>query len=257
MMRSSLSAIFAALLSGSIAAQTLTYAVDLTGAQEVPPATTSGNGRATVTLNRTTGAVSVSGSYQNLSSAASAAHIHGASRRGLNSGVIVGLTVSGGTTGTFSGSGTLTAAQITDMLEGVTYLNVHTGNFPGGEVRGQIDSVPGSGSPNATLLSISGSATPGGMLQVSCPPTINRAVIVFGLPLPPGQTGPFPAGLACMAPTALAFDLAVPPIVVGTSSTTVTIPSGLPAGAVAIQCAMVPPAANCIDFSIGARVAIR
>lgn len=256
-MRTSLPAILAALLSGSLAAQSLTYVVELTGTQEVPPVTTSATGSATVTLDRMTGAVSVSGSYQNLAAAATAAHIHGASRRGLNSGVIVGLMVTGGTTGTFSGSGTLTAAQIQDMLDGVTYLNVHTGSFPGGEIRGQIDAVPGSGSPNANLLSISGAATPGGMLQVSCPPTINRAVIVFGLPLPAGQTGPFPAGLACMAPTTLAFGLAVPPIVVGNSTTSVTIPTGLPSGWVAIQCAMVPPAGNCIDFSIGARVAIR
>ena len=63
--------------------------------------------------------------------------------------------------------------------------------------------------------------------------------------------------LACTAPTALAFDLVVPPIVVANSSLNVTIPMGLPPGFVAIQCAMVPLTGSCVDFRVGARVAIR
>ena len=56
----------------------------------------------------------------------------------MNAGIIVALTQSGGTSGTVSGSGTLTPAEITGMLNGQTYINVHTVSHPGGETRGQI-----------------------------------------------------------------------------------------------------------------------
>ena len=44
-----------------------------------------------------------------------------------------------GTAGTFSGSGTLNMGQVTNLLNGMTYLNVHTAMHPAGEIRGQIE----------------------------------------------------------------------------------------------------------------------
>jgi hypothetical protein len=38
----------------------------------------------------------------------------------------------------FSGSGTLSAANMAGLLAGQTYLNVHTAANPGGEIRGQV-----------------------------------------------------------------------------------------------------------------------
>lgn len=110
------------------------------------------------------GSITFSLSYANMTSAVTQAHIHfGASR--TNGGVMVFLC--GGskpacpTSGTVTG--TLTAADVstlpsgnTDsvipqgiqtsdlnaMLEAIrtgnTYINVHTANFPGGEIRGQV-----------------------------------------------------------------------------------------------------------------------
>jgi len=114
------------------------YSVTLNGANEVPASGSAGTGTATVTLDDVTGAVSVSGSYTGLGSNATAAHIHGPAPAGVNAGVIVGLSVSGGTAGTFSGAGVLTPTQVGNMLGGLTYLNVHTVGFGGGEIRGQI-----------------------------------------------------------------------------------------------------------------------
>jgi len=52
-------------------------------------------------------------------------------------------TVNGGLIdGTFSGSGTLTAGEITDLNNGDLYVNIATTPFPAGEVRGQITAVP-------------------------------------------------------------------------------------------------------------------
>src|SRR5690606_35768747 len=39
---------------------------------------------------------------------------------------------------TWTGAGTLSAAQIAAMLAGDTYVNLHTAANPGGEIRGQI-----------------------------------------------------------------------------------------------------------------------
>jgi hypothetical protein len=244
------------LLAGALAAQPVTYLVELTGAQEVPPNNSSGIGSATVTLDPGNGSVSVSGTYSNLTTSTVAVHIHGTSRRGVNSGVVVGLTASGGTSGSLSGSGTLTAAQVQSMLDGLTYLNVHTSMFPGGEIRGQIDAVPGSGSTGAPGVSISGNATPGGTLQLAAPPSINNKFLLVGLALPALQTLPLPPSLACMAPTNIGIDITFTPLVFG-SSATLPIPAGLPPFWLGVQCALVPLTPTCLDLSVASRVAIR
>jgi len=142
-----------ALLLGGIAALTLAtpasalgvhvYTCSLSPTQEVPPTASSATGACTVTLDDVTGSVTVSGSYGGLTSNATLAHIHGPAPVGVNAGILIGLTPSGGTSGTVSGGGTLSPANITNMLNGLTYVNVHTVNNGGGEVRGQIvSSVP-------------------------------------------------------------------------------------------------------------------
>lgn len=131
--------LFAALaLVGPARADTRIFAFPLSAGQEVPPSGTGGSGQATVFLDDVTGAVSVTGTYTGLSSVAIAAHIHGPAPAGVNAGVIVGLTISGGTSGTLSGGGTLSAANVSDMIAGLTYVNLHTSSFGGGEIRGQI-----------------------------------------------------------------------------------------------------------------------
>jgi hypothetical protein len=56
----------------------------------------------------------------------------------MNAGILVGLTHTGGTSGLLSGGGTLSAGQINDMKNGLHYVNVHSVNFGGGEIRGQV-----------------------------------------------------------------------------------------------------------------------
>jgi hypothetical protein len=43
------------------------------------------------------------------------------------------------TSGNFSGSGTLTPAQVQDVLMLRTYINIHSVTYPNGELRGQVD----------------------------------------------------------------------------------------------------------------------
>ena len=115
-----------------------TYAVSMTGAEEVPPVVTGGTGTAIVTLDDVTGNVTVSGNFTGLTSNATAAHIHGPAAPGANAGILITLSETGGTSGAVTGSGMLSPANVTNMLNGLMYVNIHTSINPTGEIRGQI-----------------------------------------------------------------------------------------------------------------------
>jgi hypothetical protein len=114
--------------------------VFLDGLQEVPPVATTGTGTATVTFDDVTGMMNVNGSFSNMIGTSNNAHVHGYAAAGAPAGVVFGLTFDAGvTSGNFSGSGTIPAGNIADVLNDLTYINIHSSFRPGGEVRGQID----------------------------------------------------------------------------------------------------------------------
>jgi hypothetical protein len=122
--------------------------------QEVPPHNTPGYGSADVTLNTTSGAVTISdGVYADLLAGATSVRIQDAAV-GANGPTIMTLTLDtpGNMSGTFSsGTGNLTAAEITDMMNGNTYINIADSVYPSGEIRGQI--LPGTvPEPSSILL---------------------------------------------------------------------------------------------------------
>jgi hypothetical protein len=129
-------------------AQVVHFDVYLDPFQEVPPHNTPAYGSADLTLDVAAAKVSVdagTGNYADLLAGATSVRIQDAAV-GMNGPTIVSLTLDtpGNTTGTFSGSGTLTPTQITDMLAGNTYINIADSVFPSGELRGQIVPEPGS-----------------------------------------------------------------------------------------------------------------
>jgi len=67
----------------------------------------------------------------------------------------VGGTVSGKWDLT-EGNGTTFAAQLGNILSGLSYINFHTAQFPAGEVRGQILAVTAVPEPETTALLIAG-----------------------------------------------------------------------------------------------------
>jgi hypothetical protein len=69
-----------------------------------------------------------------------AGHIHGPAAPGANAGVLVPFT--GGLVSPIKGSATLTDAQISDLEAGRTYVNLHTADNKGGEIRGQLVRAP-------------------------------------------------------------------------------------------------------------------
>ncbi len=126
----------------------------LTGASEVPPNATSATGSCTAVLNDIGTQVIFSVAFQNLGTAYAASHFHAAAAPGSNASVTFGFSgVAAGWIFTNSNKdGTLTnavwnvsATQKTNLLAGLTYVNIHSSGLPGGEVRGQLiqdQSVP-------------------------------------------------------------------------------------------------------------------
>ncbi|HJY27419.1 MAG TPA: PQQ-dependent sugar dehydrogenase, partial [Pyrinomonadaceae bacterium] len=113
---------------------TLLFTATLTGAQETPPNNSTANGRATLLLSPDEKTARVSLTFAGLSSGQSDAHIHGPAAAGVSAPAIFPLPL--GQVSDFSI--TLTAAQVQDLKNGLFYINVHSSNFPTGEIRGQF-----------------------------------------------------------------------------------------------------------------------
>ena len=138
-----LSAVLAALAVVPAGATIFTIPVSLDGAQAGTPST--GTGSATLTLDDVALTLNVSLTYSGLTSPTNNAHIHCCSPPGVSSGVIIPFVppfVLGATSGTFNNLFTLTPTLLTQVESGGAYINIHTDNFPVGEIRGQIAAVP-------------------------------------------------------------------------------------------------------------------
>jgi hypothetical protein len=111
-----------------------TQTLTLTGANEVPPVTTSATGTATVTINPDRSVavkVNVSGMT------ATASHIHEGAP-GTNGPVIVPFTKTGDNTFASSEGAKLTESQYASYKAGNLYVNVHSAAHPIGEIRAPI-----------------------------------------------------------------------------------------------------------------------
>ena len=107
--------------------------VSLSGANEVPPVTTSATGDGTISV-ADDGAVS--GSVTTKGIQGTAAHIHmGAA--GKNGPVVVPFTKEGDTYKAAAGA-KLNADQMKAFKAGELYFNVHSAANPNGEIRGQL-----------------------------------------------------------------------------------------------------------------------
>ena len=106
----------------------------LTGAQEVPPVSTSASGRSTISVGSdgsVSGAVIVTGMEPTM------AHIHQGAK-GANGPVIVPLVKTAPMTFSVPADKKLTDAQYAALKEGNLYVNVHSAAHPGGEIRLQM-----------------------------------------------------------------------------------------------------------------------
>lgn len=116
----------------------VSFKVSLTGAQQVPPVTTSATGTADMTWDAGTRVVTWDITTSGLSSEATMAHFHEGAA-GKNGNVVIWLSKQGTPiSGAIKGQATLTADQAKAFEAGDWYINVHTKDHPSGEIRGQV-----------------------------------------------------------------------------------------------------------------------
>jgi hypothetical protein len=162
-----------AVLTASAARATLlTFNADLNGPAESPPNASPGTGHATVVLDTVAHLLSIDVTFADLIGTTTASHIHccttvpfaGTAGVATQVPTFVGFPL-GVTSGTYSHLFDLTdpaswnaafitahggapagaeAALTAGMIAGESYLNIHTSDFPGGEIRGFLVPEPTS-----------------------------------------------------------------------------------------------------------------
>ena len=156
-------------------AATSTLVANLTGASKSPPVVSPGTGMATVVLDTTANTMAVNIVFSGLTSGTTASHIHCCLPTSFQTGVNVMVATTtptfpnfplGVTSGIYSmlfdltnpttynsafiasafvPSHTVAEAEtvlVSALLAGETYLNIHTTNFPNGEIREFVSAVP-------------------------------------------------------------------------------------------------------------------
>ena len=150
-------ALVAAVLAMPAHAATEVFSANLLGDNEVPPINSTGS--ATFHMENADGVITFSLTFSGLSSNLTVSHLHFAPTR-VAGGVMIFLCGGGNqpncpaaTSGTITG--TIVAANVTgpttqgidpgDLTsaleavgDGASYANIHTVNFPGGEIRGHV-----------------------------------------------------------------------------------------------------------------------
>ncbi|MBN3790874.1 CHRD domain-containing protein [Burkholderia sp. Ac-20353] len=125
------------LAAGSAAAETVHLSANLQPSSEVPPTTSHGSGNVDATYDTATHTLQWSIAYKDLTGPAIAAHFHGPAPVGQNAGVQVPIPKDG-LASPIKGSKELNDEQVTDLMAGKWYFNVHTKEHPSGEIRGQV-----------------------------------------------------------------------------------------------------------------------
>lgn len=140
------------------------FSANLSGAEEVPPINSAGTAAFDMSIEQ--GTITFELNFSGLTSPLSVAHLHFAPGS-VAGGVMIFLCGGGNqpacpatTEGTITG--TITAANVTGpttqginpgdldsalaaVRDDLSYVNMHTTNFPGGEIRGQVRSGAGHG----------------------------------------------------------------------------------------------------------------
>lgn len=125
---------------------TTTFTVHASGAEESPPNNSAASGSATFVLDQAQASMTFTVTFSGLEGPLTGAHIHRMTASPGGGAPAIGLAPPLGVTeATFSGTLTnLSAATISDLLAGQYYLNIHSSEYPDGELRGTLVQEPGT-----------------------------------------------------------------------------------------------------------------
>ena len=166
-------------VSSAVFSAPVTYVTGLGGANENPPVGSPGTGNATVVIDTAAHTLHVVVNFSGLVANTTAAHIHCCVAPPGNAGVAVTTpTLTGFPLGVTSGTydhtfdltqagswgaafvtnngGTVASAEAalaSGLAAGNAYLNIHTSNWPGGEIRGFLAVAPVPSTPSIPTLS--------------------------------------------------------------------------------------------------------
>jgi hypothetical protein len=102
----------------------------------VPPNDSPGTGTVEATFDTESKVFTWTINYEGLTGEATAAHFHGPAAVGENAGPVV--PIEGALASPIAGEATLDDAQAADLQAGMWYFNIHTAEYPDGELRGQV-----------------------------------------------------------------------------------------------------------------------
>jgi hypothetical protein len=165
--------LLALVFPANVKATVYTLDLALTGQQEVPANPATATGTLVGTYNDVTNVLSFTIMFNGMSAVTTAAHFHGPAGPGANAPVQIGFSgfPTGVTAGTYTNSYTLTPEQETELLCGLWYVNIHTVQFPGGEIRSQLKEGTTSGNIMTYAVAVLG--------QNDVPPSITPATGTF------------------------------------------------------------------------------
>jgi hypothetical protein len=134
----------------------VTFRATMNGASENPANSSTGSGSFTATLDTSTNVFTYNFTFTGLTSNVNNGHIHGPAVSTANAGTTINFNTLAGAQFSFgqtagTGQGTVVLSPTTQitatingdslkklLFAGLTYVNIHTLNNPGGEIRGQI-----------------------------------------------------------------------------------------------------------------------
>ena len=137
--------IFSSCTGDKLDDEILTATLPLDGGQEVPARQTAGNGTMDLVYNKELRTLSYTVRWNSLTGPVASAHIHGTAVKGVNAGILQDWTASitKAVAGTYTGTVLIDGVVFNeeDLLMGRYYVNIHTQQYPTGEIRGQIENL--------------------------------------------------------------------------------------------------------------------